>query len=237
MKTNGQGVAPQTASENEWIRDFIAMAVHDLREPLRSIRLGAQLLTGDGAGAEDDDSEAARGARYVEDGLNRMEGLIRDLSEFCYAAVDDLHLHETDAESVLTEVQKEFFSELSTGGALLTHDPLPTIVTDAVALAAVFRALIANACKFRSERPLRIHVGVAREAPEWVFSVQDNGQGFDPVYKERIFRHFERLHGKRYPGSGLGLPLARTVVEQLGGKIWAESSAGEGTTLRFTLPG
>jgi chemotaxis family two-component system sensor kinase Cph1 len=236
MKNQGQGVAPQTSVEdNEWARDFISMAVHDLREPLRGVRLGAQLMTatGENAAAENVD----RGARYVQDGLDRMETLIRDIAEYCYAELGDAHFYETDLESVFIEVQKELYSELKSSEAGITHDSLPMVVGDGPSLAAVFRSLIANACKFRGETPPRIHVGVVRRGPEWIFSVRDNGLGFDPTYRERIFRPFERLNGRQYPGSGLGLSVARTIIEQHRGKIWAESNPGEGSTFRFSLPG
>jgi signal transduction histidine kinase len=81
-----------------------------------------------------------------------------------------------------------------------------------------------------------VHIGAVREGHKWIFSVQDNGRGFDPVYKERIFRPFERLNGKQFPGSGLGLTLAKKIIEQHGGDIWADSCPGQGTTITFKLP-
>ncbi len=107
---------------------------------------------------------------------------------------------------------------------------------NSASLTAVFRCLLSNACKFRGEAPPVVHVAAAQDAGEWVFSVRDNGAGFDPAYSTRIFRPFERLNGKQYPGSGLGLTLARKAIEQHGGRIWAESNPGRGTTVRFTLP-
>lgn len=236
MKTQGQAVAPQTAAPAcEWLRDFISVAVHDLREPLRSIRLGAQLLTAQNQNSAGED--AARGSRYVEEGLRRMETLIHDIAEYCYAEVGDLEFHETDLESVLIEVEKELFGELRNAAATITHDPLPAVLCDAPSLAAVFRCLIDNACKFRGEKALCIHVGVARQGAEWIFSVCDNGLGFDPAYSERIFRPFERLNGRQYPGSGLGLSVARTIIGHHRGQIWAESNPDEGSAFRFSLPG
>ncbi len=235
MKNHAQGVAPKPLPDNEQVRDFIAMAVHDLREPLRAVRLGAQLATaGDEAGAPDD---AARGRRYIDDGLDRMETLIQDIAEYCYAEAADADFQETDLESILGEVQKELFTEIKTSGAVITHDPLPIVVCDGPALATVLRGLIENACKFRSEAPLRIHIDATRQGPQWIFSIRDNGIGFAPAYNERVFRAFERLNGKQYPGSGLGLATAKAIIERHRGKISAESRPGEGATVRFTLPG
>ncbi len=234
-KNQGQGVAPQEASpEREALREFISMAAHDLREPLRAIRLGARLL---GAEGEERSAEnTAQGTRYLLDGTQRLETLIRDIADYCYEEVREPELRETDLECVLLEAKNELAPEIQSSGARITHDPLPVLQANSASLTAVFRCLLSNACKFHGEAPPKIHVGAAQDAGEWIFSVRDNGFGFDAIYSARIFRPFERLNGKRYPGSGLGLTLARKAIEQHGGRIWAESSPGHGTTVRFTLP-
>jgi len=235
MKNQGQGVAPQALEQDsESVRDFISMAVHDLREPLRGIRLGVQLLTG--KEREPSKENIERGARYLLDGADRMETLIHDIAEFCYEEVREPNFTETDLEMVWLEAKNELAVELRTSGATLACDPLPSVIGNSAALGTVFRALISNACKFRGEKALHIHIGAAQEGSEVILSVQDNGTGFNPAYQERIFRPFERLSGKQYPGSGLGLTLAKKIVGQHGGKIWAESKPGEGATIRFSLP-
>jgi two-component system, chemotaxis family, sensor kinase Cph1 len=235
MKHPGQGVAPKAlAQDRESVREFISIAVHDLREPLRAIRLGSQLLTA----PQGDNSEESRhrGARYLRDGVARVETLIQDVAEYCYAEVRELEHRATDLEMSLLEAKAELADELRTSGAVITHDPLPTVLGNAASLAVLLRCLIGNACKFRGDTASRIHVGAVQQDGEWILSVRDNGAGFDPVYRERIFRPFERLNGKQFPGSGLGLSLARRIVEQHGGEIWAESTPGEGSTFRFSLP-
>jgi light-regulated signal transduction histidine kinase (bacteriophytochrome) len=238
MTTNnqGQGVAPQEIlRDRESVRDFISMAAHDLREPLRAIRLGARLLGADGG--ERSDENTARGTRYLVDATQRLETLIRDIADYCYEEAREPELRETDLECVLLEAKNELAGEIKNSGAKLTHDPLPTLLANSASLAAVFRCLIGNACKFRGEAPPAIHVAAVQEGSVWNFSVSDNGAGFEPAYRDRVFRPFERLNGKQYPGSGLGLTLARKAIEQHGGRMWAESSPGQGTTIRFTLPG
>ena len=235
MKNQGQGVAPKAlALDSEALRDFISMAVHDLREPLRAIRLGSQLLTAQSGDNSEESRE--RGARYLRDGTDRMETLIQDIAEYCYAEARELEPSPTDLEMSLREAKTELATELKNSGAIVTHDPLPTVPGNATSLAALLRCLIGNACKFRSEAAPRIHVGAFKQDGEWIVSVRDNGAGFDPVYRERIFKPFERLNGKQFPGSGLGLTLAKRIVEQHGGQIWAESTPGEGSTIRFSLP-
>lgn len=234
-ENRGQGVAPQeTLSDHDSLRNFISMAAHDLREPLRAIRLGARLLGAEGG--ERSAADSAQGARYLLDGTQRLETLIRDIADYCYQEVRGTELRETDLECVFLEAKNELAGEIKSSGAVLTHDPLPSLQANPPSLAAVFRCLIGNACKFRGEAQPRIHVGAAPDAGEWTLFVRDNGIGFDPAYSSRIFRPFERLNGKQYPGSGLGLTLAQKAIEQHGGRIWAESSPGCGTTVHFTLP-
>ena len=235
MKNQGQGVAPKALGQDtEALREFISMAVHDLREPLRAILLGYQLAAAQSGNNSDESRD--RGARFFRDGVARIETLIQDIAEYCYAEVRELEDTATDLEMSLLEAKTELASELKSSGAIVTHDPLPTVPGNAASLAVLLRCLIGNACKFRGEAAPRIHIGAVQQDGEWILSVRDNGAGFDPVYRERIFRPFERLNGKQFPGSGLGLTIAKRIVEQHGGQIWAESTPGEGSTIRFSLP-
>lgn len=217
--------------DSEAILEFISMAVHDLREPLRGIRLGTELLAGDNL-----EESRQRGARYLQDGAARMETLIRDIAEYCYGEARDAGLGIADLEMSLLEAKTELAVELKNSGSIVTHDSLPAVRGNAASLAVLLRCLLGNACKFRGNAAPRIHVGAVQQDGEWVLSVRDNGAGFNPAYRERIFRPFERLNGKQFPGSGLGLALAKRIVERHGGEIWAESVVGEGSTFRFSLP-
>jgi light-regulated signal transduction histidine kinase (bacteriophytochrome) len=117
-------------------------------------------------------------------------------------------------------------------------DELPVLVCDAVQMAQVFQNLIGNGLKFQKPgtRP-HVHVSARREVDGWRFSVADNGIGIEPKYFERIFQMFQRLHGRgEYPGTGIGLPLCKKIVERHGGRIRVESQPGAGTTFSFTLP-
>jgi light-regulated signal transduction histidine kinase (bacteriophytochrome) len=235
MKNQGHVVAPKAEPQDrEWFRNFISMAAHDLREPLRAIRLGARLLQTDARA--DTDANAAQGARYLSDGADRLETLIQDIAAYCNEEVREIESRETDLELAFLEAKSELVQELKTANATITHDPLPVVMGSSASLAIVFRSLIANACKFRGDSAPHIHIGVARQGSDWIFSVKDNGLGFSPEYAERIFRPFERLNGKQYPGSGLGLTLAKKIVERHGGRIWAESEPSDGSTFLFSLP-
>ncbi|HYV30075.1 MAG TPA: ATP-binding protein, partial [Candidatus Binatia bacterium] len=133
-------------------------------------------------------------------------------------------------------------------GATVTRDPLPRLMADSIQLTQLFQNLIANALKFRTEKPPHIHLGVERRLRvnaaslnvppyEWIFQVRDNGIGIERRYFERVFIIFQRLHTPdRYPGTGIGLAICKKIVERHGGRIWVESEPGCGTTFSFALP-
>jgi light-regulated signal transduction histidine kinase (bacteriophytochrome) len=127
---------------------------------------------------------------------------------------------------------------LEESGAVVTHDPLPTIMADTGQITQVLMNLIGNAIKFRSpDRPCQIQVSAKAGGNEWLFSIRDNGIGIDPQYKDKIFVIFERLHErKKYEGTGIGLAICKKIVERHGGRIWIESESGVGSTFYFTIP-
>jgi light-regulated signal transduction histidine kinase (bacteriophytochrome) len=121
--------------------------------------------------------------------------------------------------------------------AVITAESLPTVRGDTSQMAHVFQNLLSNALKYRkSEVPPAIRVSAEPDGRHWIVSVRDNGIGFDPRYAGRIFGLFKRLHTKEYPGTGLGLAICKRIVERYGGRIWAESTPGEGATFYFALP-
>jgi light-regulated signal transduction histidine kinase (bacteriophytochrome) len=101
----------------------------------------------------------------------------------------------------------------------------------------VFQNLIGNAVKFHRDSPPVVEIGAERGRDGWTISVKDNGIGIEAQYSERIFQMFQRLHDREsYEGNGIGLPIAKKIVERHGGRIWFESLPNEGTTFFFTLP-
>ena len=94
-----------------------------------------------------------------------------------------------------------------------------------------------NAIKYRSGKTPKVHLSaVKNDNGEWVFSIKDNGIGIEPQYSKKIFAMFNRLNGRRYPGSGIGLAMCQKIVERLGGRIWVESKLGKGADFKFTIP-
>jgi light-regulated signal transduction histidine kinase (bacteriophytochrome) len=121
--------------------------------------------------------------------------------------------------------------------AQVTYDALPEVYMGEAHLQQVLQNLIGNALKYRDQDPPRIHVSAVGRGAVWCFSVQDNGIGIDPQFKEIIFGVFKRLHHDRtYSGTGIGLAICQRVVERYGGRIWVESEPGKGATFFFTVP-
>jgi light-regulated signal transduction histidine kinase (bacteriophytochrome) len=230
---------PESAEEElartkEAFREFVFHAVHDLRGPLRAVSTSSDMLANIFGDATDE--RAARCLRYIREGTDRMAALVQDIAAYWQEQGRVLHLTQINLNEVLKQARSQLSKESQEAAAVITHDDLPTVNGDFLAIATVFRHLIENACKFRSKEAPSIHIGSSRDGAEWILSVRDNGLGFKPDYAKTIFQPFKRLHNKEYPGSGLGLALVKTIIDQHGGRIWAESMPGQGSTFSFSLP-
>ena len=113
---------------------------------------------------------------------------------------------------------------------------LPEVVHNRAQLAQVFQNLISNSLKYRAGEPPRVRISAVEDGADWVFSVTDNGLGIDPQHSDLVFDPFKRLHGREYPGTGVGLAICRRIVERHGGRIWVESAIGQGASFNFTIP-
>ncbi len=221
---------------NKELEQFAYAASHDLQEPLRMVSSYTQLLEKRYRGKLGTDADEF--VAYIVDGVSRMQKMINDLLEYSRAGRKDQKLEAIDCNAVLDDALANLKAAIEESGAIVTHDPLPTVTADASQIAKVFQNLISNAVKFRSkEESPRIHIAAEQKQNEWLFSVRDNGIGIDPQFHKRIFELFQRLHSKEeYPGSGVGLSICRRVMERHGGKIWVESELGKGATFYFTIP-
>ncbi len=226
--------AEELARSNAELEQFAYVASHDLQEPLRMVASYVQLL--EQRYKDKLDSEANEFIEYAVDGALRMQKLIDGLLAYSRVGTRGKEFAPTDTEALLDDVLVNLQVAIEETGAVVTHDPLPTVPADDVQLARVFQNLISNAIKFRSEEPPRVHISAAQDADEWVFSVRDNGIGIDPQHHERIFTLFQRLHTRRqYPGIGVGATIARVIVQRHDGRIWVESEPGKGSTFYFTI--
>ena len=220
---------------NEELEHFAYVASHDLQEPLRTVASYTQLLQKRFA---PDDPQSRDFARFITEGVHRMQALITDLLAYSRVGRATQPFEAAPLTGALATALSNLHGAISASGATVTHDALPTVSGDHSLLAQVFQNLISNAIKFRGAEPLRIHVAAARDDSQWMLAVRDNGIGIAPEHFDKMFVLFQRLHGRdRYPGTGLGLAICKKIVAHHGGRIWVESEGeGLGTTFRFTLP-
>jgi light-regulated signal transduction histidine kinase (bacteriophytochrome) len=207
--------------------------MHDLSELLRMVRSYVQMQNR----SESHNAEADEFATYILDGAQRMEQMLSDLVVYSRLFRPlDKPTQLSDAEAVLEGVLLNLDALIRKTNASVTYDPLPKVSCDSTHLSHLFRHLLVNAMTFRKEEPPRIHVSATDEGGEAVFSVRDNGIGIDPRFHEQIFAIFKRLHGRDYPGNGMGLAICKRIVEQNSGRIWVESTPNQGSIFQFTLP-
>ncbi len=222
------------ARHNDELRQFAYAVSHDLREPLRMIGSYTQLLSRRYEPHLDDEGREFIG--YVMEGVQRMDQLLSDLLSYSHQFRNDQALSQVDPEGALHGVLLALDQQIRECKAEITYDPLPQIRFDFAQLSQVFRQLIANAIAFCGTEPPKIHISAVETDDGVTFSVRDSGIGIDPQYQDQIFGIFKRLHGRKFPGSGIGLAICKRIVEQHGGSIGVESELGQGATFRFTLP-
>lgn len=226
----------QLTRSNEDLTRFAYVASHDLQEPLRMIGSYAGLLGRRYEGQLDE--RADKYIFYIVDGAKRMQTLVQDLLAYSRSGSQALKFQPTNMEEVLSTAIGNLEFAIADASAVITRDPLPSLTADPVKITQVMQNLLANAIKFRkADEPPRIHVSARQEEKDWIFSVRDNGIGFEPRYSDRIFTIFQRLHPVgQYPGTGIGLAICKRIVEGHGGRVGADSEPGAGSTFYFVLP-
>jgi signal transduction histidine kinase len=224
------------ARSNADLEEFAYVASHDLSEPLRKVTNFCQLLERQYGDQLDD--RARQYIAFMVDGAKRMQVLINDLLDFSRVGRSTDQFRPVDLELKLERALGNLEEQLRESGAVVEHDPLPTVPGDAPLLTALLQNLVSNAVKYRDpDRLPHVHIGVEQRPDHWLITVDDNGIGIDPQYTDRIFTIFQRLHLRdRYAGTGIGLALCRKIVEFHRGRIWLADKAEPGARFQFTLP-
>ena len=236
--------ADELKRSNEELEQFASIASHDLQEPLRKIQaFGDRLLSKYGTALDE------RGRDYLtrmQGAASRLQGLIGDLLTLSRVTSKGRPFVETDLADVVREVLGDLEMQIERSGGQVEMSDLPTVEADPMQMRQLLQNLISNALKFRREdRPPSVrvygrvsHDGVAHKvkSPAYQIHVEDNGIGFDEKYLDRIFKPFQRLHGRNaYEGTGIGLAICNKIVERHGGALTATSTPGTGTTFTITL--
>lgn len=220
---------------NAELQQFAYVASHDLQEPLRMVVSFTQLL--DSRYKDQLDKDADEFIEFIVEGSHRMKDLIDGLLAFSQLNIQASEFKAVNLQLIIADVMLDLKTYIDENKAQITHENLPKINADYQQIRQLFQNLIANAIKFRSNEPPRIHISAQESKNTWKIGVSDNGIGINPEHQKRIFEVFKRLHNrKEYPGIGIGLSLCKRIMNIHNGKIWVESEPGKGSTFYFTIP-
>ncbi|MFQ5796249.1 MAG: GAF domain-containing protein [Candidatus Bipolaricaulia bacterium] len=222
---------------NEELETFVYSVSHHLKAPLRTLEGFSELLLEDRR-----DRLGEQGTAYLEriqTGALRMGKLIHGLLAYAQIGRSERTFLDVDMESLVKGCVKDLHSKIEAADARVEMPgDLPTVRGDPILLTPLVTNLLNNALTYcRDGVPPRIEVGWEERAEEHVFSIRDNGIGIEKRFWDRVFQPFKQLHlPEDYPGIGIGLAIARRVIEVHGGRIWVESKPDKGSTFYFTLP-
>jgi PAS domain S-box-containing protein len=220
---------------NSELNAFATAAGHDLQEPLRMVVSYLELIERRYEPIFDNDGREF--LHFAIDGASRMKALISDLVEYSRIDSSPKPFKKVNSNDVMKRVLDSLKVSVSETQAVITHDQLPVVYSDEVQLHELFQNLISNAIKFRGEKPLKVHISAKLKNNEYVFCVEDNGKGIAKKDFDRVFLIFKQL-GNRIDrsGSGIGLSIARKIINRHGGKIWLDSEVGKGSKFYFSIP-
>ncbi|MFX1389989.1 MAG: ATP-binding protein [Promethearchaeota archaeon] len=220
---------------NEDLRQFAYVASHDLQEPLRAIVSFSQLLE------EKYQDELGKNGKefiyFITEGAKKMNILIKDLLTYSRITTNAKPSKLINLDNVMKDVLFNLQESIKESDAIITYDKMPILEVDKTQFIQLFQNLISNSIKFRRKEPPKIYIKVKESDKEWLFSIKDNGIGIESKYFDHLFNIFYRLHTKEeYPGTGIGLPICKKIVQRYGGEIWVESEYGKGSIFFFTIP-
>ncbi|WP_020536728.1 PAS domain-containing sensor histidine kinase [Lewinella cohaerens] len=221
---------------NLQLENFAFVASHDLREPVRTMRTFGQFLKKRVGHKLDEESMIH--LDFIINSASRMNQLIEDLLTYSRVNTESVTRDPIELGPLLEEITDSLKATIEETGAKIIFKSLPSVILgNRLKIQQVFQNLLANGIKFhrKNESP-KIIVSVKETKTHWRFMVADNGIGIEEEFHEQIFVIFKKLHNyQEYQGTGIGLTLVKSIVNQHGGEIWLESKVGKGTTFYFTL--
>jgi PAS domain S-box-containing protein len=228
--------AHDLAVSNIELERFAYVASHDLQEPLRMVSSFMNLLQKKYNNLLDE--TANQYINFAVEGSNRMKQLITDLLRYSQVGVKPKPAELIDMNNALAELQIILHPKIEATGTSIFATGLPTVIAIKTDIDQLLQNLIGNAIKYQApdSKPI-IHIKGEERSNDWLISVQDNGIGISPAFKDKIFVVFQRLHNKdAYSGTGIGLSICKKIIDKAGGKIWVESEQEKGSTFYFTIP-
>jgi PAS domain S-box-containing protein len=226
----------QLENRNKELEQFAYVASHDLQEPLRKVSSFVQLFARRYAGQVDETGQSY--LNFAVDGARRMQLLIDDLLHYSRVSRGQGEQTPVDLERVYKALLQDLSQVIAETGAEIECGPLPVVLGEPGQMRALLQNLIGNALKYHKPGvPPRIRISSETDAHGIAtVHVRDNGIGIEQRFFERIFVIFQRLHNRNeYPGSGIGLAICKRIVENHGGRLWLESTPGEGSAFHFTM--
>lgn len=225
----------ELALSNAELEQFAYVASHDLQEPLRMVTRFLSEI--ERKYNEQLDEKGKEYIHYAVDGAQRMRTLILDLLEYSKVGKFDEKKEEIDMNQVLAEIALYYNLGLKENNATLIWKNLPTITGRRTPMQLVLQNLIGNSIKYHMpQKATKIEVSHTDLGTHWQFCVSDDGIGINPIFFEKIFVIFQRLHPKQeYSGTGIGLAICRKIIETQGGRIWVNSEEGKGSQFYFTV--
>jgi len=218
----------------EWCVELDSGSLHDLLGPVNQICSMSDLMLQKYRSTLDSEAEALFG--FIQGSASRLQNLVAGLRTYIQTVGSHSPFRLCDANSLLAAAMAMVWPAIDRSGAVVTHDPLPELYCDTSQISYTFAGLIDNAIKFRGESKPEIHVSARTEGGRVAYAFRDNGMGIDPRHRESIFGVFKRIHNDAYPGAGVGLAIAKKIVEGHGGRIWVESALGKGATVFLAFP-
>lgn len=227
--------ATELATSNSELEQFAYIASHDLQEPLRMVTGFLGQIEKKYATSLDE-----KGKEYIHfavDGAVRMRHMIMDLLQYSRLGMKDFNYETFDVTQLIDQIALFNKTLLDENHVMLRYGNLPVISAGKTLIMQVFQNLILNAVKYRKPdvAPI-IELNALEGNDQWEFSVADNGIGIKEDQIEHVFTLFQRLHSReQYSGSGIGLAICKKIVENHGGRVWATSDEGKGSTFYFSI--
>jgi signal transduction histidine kinase len=225
----------ELSKSNAELEHFAYVASHDLKSPLTTISGYLQLLKEESAAGKDPEA-----TKFIATALNnsrRMQEMIDSLLARSRMSREEVPLTPVDMNRAVYQARSNLEAAIADTGTVLTIGQLPELLAEEPQMIQLFQNLIDNAIKYRGKAKPRIEINARKENSEWIFSVRDNGIGFDMKDADRLFKMYERLDtSNERPGTGIGLSTCKRIVEFHKGRIWAESTPNKGSTFFFSIP-
>jgi PAS domain S-box-containing protein len=246
MEARQEELRQELERSNHELQQFAYVASHDLQEPLRMVDKFVGLLAEKYKGRLDEQADKYIG--HIQGGARRMRALIEDLLHYSRVTTRALPFESVDLSVLCAEITRDLADLIEReGGVVRLATEMPVIVGEAFQLRQLFQNLVANGLKFhRPGVPPVVTIACSGAVDEpacrggppcWHIAVSDNGIGIDPSQSQKLFQLFTRLHPRgEFEGTGIGLAICKKIVERHGGRIWIQSTPGDGSTFHFTFP-